>query len=42
VEKPIKFQQLLEKIEEASAKKAVLAEERIIQDLDEIVRKRGW
>lgn len=42
VEKPIQFQQLLDKIEEASARKAVLAEERIMQNLDEIVRKRGW
>ncbi|MDJ0763856.1 MAG: response regulator [Myxococcota bacterium] len=42
VEKPAKLQDLLEKIEEASAQKTLLFEERVAQDLDEIMRKKGW
>lgn len=42
VEKPAKFQDLITKIEEASKKTALLLEERLEQDLEEIIRKRGW
>ena len=42
IEKPAEFQDLLAKIEEASAQKALLVEARLEQDLDDIVRKRGW
>jgi DNA-binding NtrC family response regulator len=42
LEKPADIKQLLAKIEEATNNKAVLAEERVMEELDEIVRKRGW
>ena len=42
LEKPAEFQDLLNKIEEASAKKAVLVEERIESKLDEILKKKSW
>lgn len=42
VEKPAKLQELLEKIEEASAQKALLVEARVEQELEEILRKKGW
>ena len=42
VEKPAELQELLAKIEEASAKKALLVEARMEHDLDEILRKKGW
>ena len=42
VEKPVKIQELLTKIEEASAKKALLLEARIEHYLDAILRKQGW
>jgi DNA-binding NtrC family response regulator len=42
VEKPVAFRELLQKIEEASAKKALLVEARLEHELDEILRKKGW
>ena len=42
LEKPAEFQDLLSKIEEASAKKAVLVEERIESKLNEILKKKSW
>ena len=42
MEKPAEFQDLLIKIEEASAKKALLVEERMEHDIEEILRKKGW
>jgi FixJ family two-component response regulator len=42
VEKPVAFRDLLQKIEEASAKKALLVEARLEHELDEILRKKGW
>ncbi len=42
VEKPAEFKELLTKIEEASAKKALLVEARMEHDLNEILRKKGW
>jgi DNA-binding NtrC family response regulator len=42
LEKPAEFQELLEKIEEASAKKAILVEKRIESKLDDILTKKSW
>ena len=42
VEKPAQFKELLEKIEEASAAKALLVEERMEHDLEEILRTKSW
>ena len=42
LEKPADIKQLMAKIEEATNNKAVLDEERVMEELDEIVRKRGW
>ncbi len=42
LEKPAEFQNLLEKIEEASAKKAILVEKRIESKLDDILQKKSW
>ena len=42
VEKPADFSELIQKIEEASAQKAILVEEKIEHDLEDIIRKRGW
>ena len=42
VEKPAEFKDLLTKIEEASARKALLVESRLEHELDDILRKRGW
>ncbi len=42
VEKPAKLQELLEKIEEVSAKKALLIEEQLETEMETILRKRGW
>ena len=42
LEKPAEFQELLEKIEEASAKKAILVEKRIESKLDDILKKKSW
>ena len=42
LEKPADIKQLMAKIEEATNNKAMLAEERVMEEIDEIVRKRGW
>jgi FixJ family two-component response regulator len=42
LEKPAEFQDLLDKIEEASAKKAILVEKRIEDTLGEILQKKSW
>ena len=42
LEKPAEFQDLLDKIEEASAKKAILVEKRIASKLDDILKKKSW
>lgn len=42
LEKPADIKQLVAKIEEAATNKAALAEEHVMQEIDEIVRKRGW
>ena len=42
IEKPAEFEDLLKKIDAASAKKALLTEERMEHDLDDIMRKKGW
>ena len=42
LEKPAEFQDLLDKIEEASAKKAILVEKRIEDTLDDILQKKSW
>lgn len=42
LEKPADFKQLTAKIEEAAHNKASLTEEHVMQEIDEIVRKRGW
>jgi DNA-binding NtrC family response regulator len=42
LEKPAEFQDLLQKIEEASAKKALLVEKRIESKLEDILQKKSW
>jgi DNA-binding NtrC family response regulator len=42
VEKPAEFQELLAKIEDASARKAMLVEAKLESELDDILRKKGW
>ena len=42
LEKPADIKQLVAKIEEAATNKAALTEEHVMQEIDEIVRKRGW
>ena len=42
LEKPADIKQLTAKIEEATHNKASLTEEHVMQEIDEIVRKRGW
>jgi DNA-binding NtrC family response regulator len=42
LEKPAEFQDLLQKIEEASAKKAILVEKRIESKLEDILQKKSW
>lgn len=42
VEKPAALKELLEKIEEVSAKKALLIEEQMEAEMETILRKRGW
>ena len=42
VEKPAALKELLEKIEEVSAKKALLIEEQLEAEMEAILRKRGW
>jgi len=42
LEKPASIQELLEKIEEASAKKALLLEKHTEDQLADIMRKKGW
>ena len=42
LEKPADFKDLLERIEEASRKRAILFEKRIEGDVTRILRERGW
>ncbi len=42
LEKPCDFDELLAKIESASARKAVLVEKRQTDKVDEILKKHGW
>jgi DNA-binding NtrC family response regulator len=42
VEKPADFGRLLEHIDAASARRLELAEERVAEQLDQILAKRGW
>ena len=42
LEKPADFRQLIERIEEASSKKAVLFEKRTEEEISDILRKKGW
>lgn len=42
LEKPTDLKVLLEKIEEASSKRAFLLEKQMEEDIDDIIRKRGW
>lgn len=42
LEKPVKFDALLEKIEEAKAQKAVLVEKRAQEKMKDILGKKGW
>ncbi len=42
MEKPADIQQLLEKIEKASAKKALLVEKHVEDQLQDIMSKKGW
>jgi len=42
LEKPADFDLLLSKIKEASEKRASLLERKMEDDLDDILRKRGW
>jgi len=42
MEKPADIQELLEKIEEASSKKALLVEEEMEKQLADIMGKKGW
>ena len=42
LEKPADFDLLLSKIKEASDKRASLLEKKMEDDLDDILRKRGW
>lgn len=42
VEKPADIKDIVDKVEEASARRAVLAEQRVMDELSKIVRERGW
>jgi DNA-binding NtrC family response regulator len=42
VEKPADIKEIVAKVEEASARRAVLAEQRVMDELSKIVRERGW
>ena len=42
LQKPATFDELLEKIKEAGAKKALLVEKRTEEQVDEILRGKGW
>ncbi len=42
LEKPANFQELLDKVREASLKKALLVEKRTEQHVADILKKRGW
>jgi len=42
LEKPTDLKVLLAKIEEASSKRAFLLEKQMEDEIDEIIRKRGW
>lgn len=42
IEKPAKFQELIEKIEEATKRTVQIGEEKLEHDLEDIIRKRGW
>ena len=42
LEKPADFQELLQKINEAAAKKMLLVERHAEEELDDILRKKGW
>lgn len=42
LQKPATFEELLEKIREAGAKKAVLVEKRTEEHVSEILREKGW
>ena len=42
LEKPTDLKVLLEKIEEASSKRAFLLEKQMEDEIDDIIRKRGW
>lgn len=42
LEKPTDLKVLLEKIEEATSKRAFLLEKQMEDDIDDIIRKRGW
>ncbi len=42
LEKPTDFEVLIAKIEEASAKKAELFEKRTAEQMNDIMRKKGW
>jgi FixJ family two-component response regulator len=42
LEKPIKFARLLDKINEAKEKTAALREAQAQQDVDDIMKRKGW
>jgi DNA-binding NtrC family response regulator len=42
VEKPAKFQELIQIIEEATKRTVLLLEEQLEHDIEDIIRKRGW
>ena len=42
LEKPTDIEQLVKRIEDARAKKAVLVEKRIAEQMEDILRKKGW
>jgi DNA-binding NtrC family response regulator len=42
LEKPVDLQKLLKKIQQAKSQKMLLVEDKIQQDITDIIRKKGW